>query len=337
MFTRVDGWQSSLENDEVPASPPAPLAGGMGEIFSYALPASLTPGDPALSSDAGRQPLTTGYEVRGETNQFYYADAPRQVIFGAGSARYSSGVLTLRDGRLGLIGGEPVRFRYQVVSALPPDLGQPGVADRLRQAGTAYPDTVTKLYLAQSSAALPEDLAFYRQCVASALQPLPPNQRDPLDETQALRDWVSQRCVYTLTPPPLPDDTDHVHAFLGDTRKGYCDMFASSLTILCRTAGIPARLAVGFAPGDPDGASFNLRAEDKHAWTEVYFPGTGWIEFDATAGTVTDGTVPDAASGSKQSWLSRFHFNLGSDWKLVYLLVGPHFVFCILRRQNRDL
>ena len=46
------------------------------------------------------------------------------------------------------------------------------------------------------------------------------------------------------------------------------------------------------------------------------------MEFDATAGTQTDGTVPTAASGIKSSWLSRFHFNLGSDWKLVYLLVG---------------
>ena len=65
-----DGWQSSLENDEVPASAPDPLVGGLGELLSYNLPPSLTPGDPAPSSGAGRQPLTTNYEVRGETNQF---------------------------------------------------------------------------------------------------------------------------------------------------------------------------------------------------------------------------------------------------------------------------
>jgi len=320
-----DGWQSSLENDVQPAFPVTTTLGGMSDLLSCKLPPSLTPGDPATPDPTAARPLlTTNYEVRGETNQFYYADAPRQVIFEAGSARDSSGVQTLLDGRLGLQGGGAVRFPYQVVSALLPSPSQPGVADRLRQAGTAYPDAVTKHYLAQSSAALPEDLAFYRQCVTSALQNLPPDRRDPLDETQALRDWVSRHCVYTLTPPPLPDGTDHVHAFLGDTQKGYCDMFASSLAVLCRTAGIPARLAVGFAPGDPNGTSFNLRAEDKHAWTEVYFPGAGWIEFDATAGTVTDGTVPNATSSHKPSWLSR-HLNLGSDWKLVSLLVG-----CIL-------
>jgi len=315
-----DGWQSSLENDQTPVPAANTTFGGLSDFLSYTLPPSLTPGDPAQATS--RPLLTTTYEVRGETNQFYYADAPRRVIFEAGSARDDSGMQTVLDGRLGLQGGGAVRFPYQVVSALPPSLSQPGVADRLRQAGTTYPDAVTKRYLAQSSAALPDDLTFYQQCVADAFQRLSPNQHDPLDETSALRDWVSQRCVYTLTPPLLPENSDHVHAFLGDTRKGYCDMFASSLAVLCRTAGIPARLAVGFAPGDPDGQSFNLRAEDKHAWTEVYFPGTGWIAFDATAGTVTDGTVPNATSSHKLSWLSRFHLNLGSDWKLVYLLVG---------------
>ncbi len=110
----------------------------------------------------------------------------------------------------------------------------------------------------------------------------------------AIRAWVANRCVYSLAVPPIPPEADHVHAFLGDTRRGYCDMFASSMAVLCRTAGIPARLATGFAPGDPDGDSFNLRGEDKHAWTEVYFPRVGWVAFDPTAGSRTDGTVPNA-------------------------------------------
>ncbi len=326
-----DGWQSSQENDRhaISADPPTASDLSAGSRLSYTLPGGLTPGDLVPSdlapgdaaAPAARRLLTTIYEVRGQTNQFYYADAPRQVQFDLGAAQDDSGVQICRDGRLGLRDGRAVRFRYGVVSLPPPDLGQPGVPERLRVAGTGYPADVRALYLAQSSAALPEDVAFYRQCVAEALQALPPNRRDPFDEAAALRDWVSRRCVYTLTLPALPEGTDHVHAFLGDTRKGYCDLFASSLAVLCRTAGIPARLAVGFAPGDPDGASFNLRAEDKHAWTEVYFPGTGWIAFDATAGTSTDGTVPSAAA-KKSSWLSRFSFGLSDDWKLVYPLVG---------------
>ena len=321
-----DGWQSSQENDQHPvaADAPSPSDPSAGSRLSYTLPTGLTSGDLTPGDSAApdaRPTLTTIYEVRGLTNQFYYADAPRQLQFDLGAAQDDSGVQTGRDGRLGLRDGRPIRFRYQVVSLPPPDLGQPGVPERLRAAGRSYPADVSALYLTQSTAALPEDLAFYRQCVAEALQNLPPDRRDPLDEAAALRDWVSHRCVYTLTLPALPEGTDHVHAFLGDTRKGYCDLFASSLAVLCRTAGIPARLAVGFAPGDPDGASFNLRAEDKHAWTEVYFPGTGWIAFDATAGTRDDGTVPNTAA-KKSSLLSRYSFGVSDDWKLVYPLVG---------------
>jgi transglutaminase-like putative cysteine protease len=313
------GWQSSLENDQTPITVGnAVPAADVGDLVGYTLQGGLTPGD--LVPPAGSPLLTTTYEVRGETNQFYYPDTPRQVIFEA--VRDTSGLQTCLDGRLGLVDDNTVRFPYQVVSQAAPDLSQPGVADRLRASGTDYPDLVRSLYLAQSSTAQPEDLAFYRQCISEAFQGLPPNRRDPLDEASALRDWVSKRCVYTLTPPPLPDDSDHVHAFLGDTRRGYCDMFASSLAVLCRTAGIPSRLAVGFAPGDPDGASFNLRAEDKHAWTEVYFPGTGWMAFDATAGTQTDGTVPNAASSHQASWLSRLHLAFSGQWQLVYPLVG---------------
>ena len=315
-----EGWQSSLENNHQAIGTDAASAPGRDSRLSYTLPSSLTPGDPA--SLAGRTQLSAAFEVRGRTGQFYYADTPQKLLFDVHVAGDTSGALVGQDGRLGLVDGSAVRFPYRIVSALPPDLSQPGVAERLRSAGTDYPDTVRKLYLGQSTAATSDDLRFYKQCAAEALQSLPQNQRDPLDEAQALRNWVSKRCVYTLTLPPLPDGTDHVHAFLGDTRKGYCDMFASSLTILCRTAGIPSRLAVGFAPGDPDGGSFNLRAEDKHAWTEVYFPGTGWVEFDATAGTTTDGTVPNAAGASKTSWLSRFHLNLDGDMVLVYPLVG---------------
>ena len=316
-----DGWQSSLEDSQqkIGAEADDPGEDRLSYSLTPPLVPPLTPGDPVELG--GRVPLAAMFEVRGRTSQFYYADTPRRILFDARTAGDVSGVLAWRDGRLGLADGGAVRFPYRVVSLPPPDASEPGVADRLRSAGTDYPDEVRRLYLAQSRAALPEDLDFYRQCVADAFQALPPDQRDPFDETQALRLWVSRRCVYTLTLPPLPDGVDHVHAFLGDTRKGYCDMFASSLAILCRTAGIPSRLATGFAPGDPDGAAFNLRAEDKHAWTEVYFPGTGWVEFDATAGTTTDGTVPNAP-GPKTSWFSRFHLNLGSDMVLIYPLVG---------------
>ena len=74
------------------------------------------------------------------------------------------------------------------------------------------------------------------------------------------------------------------------------------MTMLCRSAGLPARLATGFAPGEQDGQTYNLRAMDKHAWTEVYFPGEGWLAFDPTVGTRTDGSIPTSTPRHHWDW-----------------------------------
>ena len=65
------------------------------------------------------------------------------------------------------------------------------------------------------------------------------------------------------------------------------------MTVMARTLGIPARMAVGFAPGErvqPPGAPpdsptsqlWQVRLKNAHAWAELYFPGYGWQAFEAT-------------------------------------------------------
>ena len=316
------GWQSSMENSRESARDEgAPTRG----LESYGIPPGLTPGDVDGVADA---PMTATFHVLGETSQFYYAAGPRQVILPAGPAQYNQGVRVYRDGRLDFGSGGPVRFNYQVVSVPAPDVARPETQDRLRRAGMEYPAEVRHLYLRAAGDGItqPEDTAFLRQAVTEAVSALPPDRLDPFDEALALRDWVSRRCIYSLAPPPIADEDDHVRVFLRDERRGYCDMFASSLAVLCRTAGIPARLATGFAPGDPSGDGFNLRAEDKHAWTEVYFPGAGWVALDATAGASTDGSVPRTGRQARagwSSWLQHLRAGLGTHWALVApLLVG---------------
>jgi len=309
-----DGWQSSLENQTRRVE-------GPDDDGSYDLPADLTPGDvPAPEAPF----LTATFRVLGETGQFYYAAVPRRLGMEAAAMRRPR---LVRDGRLDLADGGSVHFSYTVTSQIAPDPMQPAEQDRLRQAGTDYPADVRALYLPLPRSALTtaDDQSFYRRMLAEALQTLPPNRHDPLDEALNIRAWVSQRCVYSLAVPLIPAGTDHVHAFLGRTRLGYCDMFASSMAVLCRTAGIPARLATGFAPGEPSGEGYNLRGEDKHAWTEVYFPGAGWAAFDPTAGSRTDGSVPNAQSSHRSgllTWLSHLYLPLGEDLAPILILSG---------------
>jgi hypothetical protein len=133
----------------------------------------------------------------------------------------------------------------------------------------------------------PDDAAYFRSTVGRVFSALPRDRRTEYDKVTALTDYVSRQAVYTLSVAPLPAGSDHVRAFLQDTRAGYCDMFASSLAVLCRVAGYPSRVATGFGPGTFDGTHYVLRVLDKHAWTEVYFPGYGWVPFDATIGSAT--------------------------------------------------
>lgn len=73
-------------------------------------------------------------------------------------------------------------------------------------------------------------------------------------------------------------------SFLFRDRAGYCQHFAGAMALMLRMVGIPARVAVGFAPGAPtaDGRGYKVTDLEAHSWVEVYFNGIGWLPFDPT-------------------------------------------------------
>jgi hypothetical protein len=123
-------------------------------------------------------------------------------------------------------------------------------------------------------------------------------QATTYDKIRAIEAWLSQHTRYSLDAPLSPRDVDVVDDFLFESRLGWCEQVASSMTVLARSVGIPARLATGFVPGEKDGLSgrFVVRERDAHAWTEIYFPGVGWQGFDPTASVPLAGDAPHAGS-----------------------------------------
>ena len=104
------------------------------------------------------------------------------------------------------------------------------------------------------------------------------------DKAAAIEAWLQANCTYTFTPGTPPENEDFAAYFL-KTRRGYCVYYASAMTVLCRSIGLPARYVTGYAlkGGDPDAPNAYLATNaTAHAWTEVYFQGVGWIAFDAT-------------------------------------------------------
>ncbi|WP_144639915.1 transglutaminase TgpA family protein [Bacillus cereus] len=85
---------------------------------------------------------------------------------------------------------------------------------------------------------------------------------------------------------------DYVDQFLFDTKSGYCNKFSTSMIVLLRSAGIPARWVKGYTEGTLDntlasaeGADvYTITNDNAHSWVEVYFPGYGWIPFEPTKG-----------------------------------------------------
>src|SRR5262249_38362786 len=67
-----------------------------------------------------------------------------------------------------------------------------------------------------------------------------------------------------------------------DSRQGFCEQFAGAFAAMARAVGLPARVAVGFAPGRYDGREFTVLSRDAHAWPEVYLAGLGWTQFEPT-------------------------------------------------------
>ena len=141
------------------------------------------------------------------------------------------------------------------------------------------------------------------------------------DKILAIEAWLGDHVRYSLNAPLSPPGVDIVDDFLFRSRVGWCEQVASSLVVLARSVGIPARLATGFVPGrrDPLSGEFVVRERDAHAWAEVYFGGVGWQPFDPTASVPLAG---DAADGG--SWLdtARHHaLELGLLAAVLVLLV----------------
>ena len=129
------------------------------------------------------------------------------------------------------------------------------------------------------------------------------------DAIQAMTDWIATHTKYSLNPPPLHNGEDAVEQFLFEDRRGFCEQIASSLVVMLRSVGIPARMTVGYAPGhrNPFTGMYEVRASDAHAYTEVLFPGIGWQAFDPTADVPLagdSGAFPRFAGAGLAKWVS---------------------------------
>ncbi len=123
-----------------------------------------------------------------------------------------------------------------------------------------------------------------------------------------LQMFHEQEFYYTLEPPAL--GSNPVDRFLFDTRRGFCEHYASAFAVMMRTAGIPSRIVLGYQGGEMNsfGNYMIVRQSDAHAWTEVWLPGQGWLRVDPTAAVAPE-RIESGMSGARFS-------ALGESWGL---------------------
>jgi hypothetical protein len=205
----------------------------------------------------------------------------------------------------------------------------------LSAAGTGYPGWILDRYL-QLPGTMPSR-------VMNLAQELTKDIETPYEKAVAIRDYL-RTLEYTLDIEAPPDGTDGVDYFLFELEKGYCQYFASAMAVLLRASGVPSRMVAGYGPGElteqygpgdmtghGPGAWQDLQqtfvVRNSHSWTEVFFPGYGWIPFEPTPvrPVFTRGEFgfpPQDAGGTDDPIVKPDDIETGSPWNVRLLGVS---------------
>lgn len=154
---------------------------------------------------------------------------------------------------------------------------------RTRLAFTSAPDFRANIVEAQavlaSALRLPPRINPRTRALAAEWRVLPPEKI----AASALALFRQEAFFYTLRPPLLGRHA--MDEFLFDTRRGFCEHYASAFVFLMRAAGVPARVVTGYQGGEvnPVDGFLTVRQSDAHAWAEIWIAGRGWLRIDPTA------------------------------------------------------
>jgi transglutaminase-like putative cysteine protease len=176
---------------------------------------------------------------------------------------------------------------YTVTALLAENGGAAGMlnASALRAAGTDYPPEVAAMYTAEVPGMFGPNLRALRdEAVRTA------DSQAPIDIAQRLVELLQDPAAYTYDTDvrDIPCASMSAAECFATYRRGYCQHYATTMAVVLRDLGIPARLVAGFLPGQRSGSSIVevVPISAAHAWVEVYFPAYKWVAFDPTGGGI---------------------------------------------------
>ena len=291
-FTVQGEWVSN-DDEALTVAAPGPLYlrtatydiyNGRGWERSDGTKRQVAPGDPLFAGATTERP-SEAYEV--ETITISMHQTLGRSLFTAGSPIAVFAPIVIHESA-----GQPVLGGVEAANPIGEGEGyQLAVAlsraneAQLATAGTEYPQVVLDLYLDASRVTDRVRAEAVRVIEAAGAT-------NPYDQAKAIAAYLKTDPSFTYqTVAAVPEPgVDLVDFFLFDPesdRRGFCQYYASAMVMMARSLGLPARVAVGFAPGERtdtegDTDTFLVREANAHAWAEIYFPGYGWQIFEAT-------------------------------------------------------
>jgi len=251
------------------------------------------------SVQGSRQGRNVVYQVHLEplvSDTLFFAGSPETISIGVPVLRYSRNGTFRISPRFGFRG-----LNYSVYGFLPDEWAEV----RFTAAPLAEATRRELLSLPPLDPRIPE---LAREMIAGT--------DSEVQRARAIENHLRHDYGYTLELLNTPV-ADPLAYFLFERKKGHCEYFASSMAVMLRTIGIPARVVTGFQSGvyNPMTGWQLVRASDAHAWVEAWLEGRGWTTFDPTP--------PDPSAGqpgllSQLNLLSDAAQQFWQDWVMSY-------------------
>ena len=198
------------------------------------------------------------------------------------------------------------------------------IDQRVKYSVTSYPDfrvgtDLSTLYRNWYSE-LPESGNMRTRELARRMREAAGSDREFVEAV--MRMLHEEEFFYTLEPPLL--GSNPVDRFLFETRRGFCEHYASAFSVMMRSVGIPSRIVLGYQGGEvnPLGGHLIVRQSDAHAWNEIWLEDLGWFRVDPTAAVAPErvdiGASDAALDGIGQTWgfsaPSRLVYQVAMAW-----------------------
>ncbi|MBR4554409.1 MAG: hypothetical protein IKO27_02325 [Ruminococcus sp.] len=128
-----------------------------------------------------------------------------------------------------------------------------------------------------------------------------------------------------------PDDTS-IEYFLFESKTGSCTSYATSMAMMARILGLPARYVEGFAAYERnEDGELEVHDSNAHAYVEVFIPGAGWLDFDPTI------TEYVRNSGGAGGGIGGVFSSLGQIFSRVFVFIAVIVFIVIVMLLDRIL